>query len=83
MGSGPFFVVLGAHVRVLTPINGCHFNANFAQTSIMIFILLKVNFFPSVRVKTTFVFTLTIQCNIWTLDSRLCIYVVRNMGLLT
>ena len=24
-----YFVVLGAHVRVLTPINVCHFNGNF------------------------------------------------------
>jgi len=30
MGSGHVFVVLGAHVRVFTPINGCHFDANFA-----------------------------------------------------
>ena len=28
--SGHDFVVLGAHMRVLTPINGCHSNAKFA-----------------------------------------------------
>ena len=28
--SGHVFVVLGAHVRVLIAINGCHFNANIA-----------------------------------------------------
>ena len=27
---GHVFVVLGAHVSVSTPYNGCHFNANFA-----------------------------------------------------
>jgi hypothetical protein len=30
VGSGHVFVVLEAHARVLAPINGCHFNANFA-----------------------------------------------------
>ena len=25
-----FFIVLGAYVSVSTPINSCHFNANFA-----------------------------------------------------
>ena len=30
--SGHVFVVLGAHVRVLSPIIGCHSNANFACT---------------------------------------------------
>ena len=29
VGSGHVFVVLGAHVRVLTPNNDCHSNANF------------------------------------------------------
>jgi hypothetical protein len=38
-----FLLCLGAHVRVLTPINGCHFNVNCAYTS-MIFVLVKVNF---------------------------------------
>lgn len=30
----PFFVVLGARVRVLTTINVCHFNANIAFMNI-------------------------------------------------
>lgn len=30
VGSGHVCVVLGAHVSVLTPINGCNSNANFA-----------------------------------------------------
>ena len=30
LDSSHVFVVLGAHVRVLTPINGWHSNANFA-----------------------------------------------------
>ena len=30
MGSGRVFVVLRAHVRVFTLINGCHSDANFA-----------------------------------------------------
>ena len=30
VGSGHIFVVLSAHVRVLTPINGSNFDANFA-----------------------------------------------------
>ena len=32
MGSDHVFVVLGVGVRVLTPINSCHFNANFCMT---------------------------------------------------
>ena len=31
MGSGHVFVVLEAHVRMLTPINSCHFNANWHE----------------------------------------------------
>ena len=30
VGSGYVFVMLGVRVRVLTPINGCHRNVNFA-----------------------------------------------------
>ena len=33
-------IVLGAHVRVLPPINSCHFNANFSTSKM--FILVKV-----------------------------------------
>ena len=44
LGSGHGLVVLGAHVKVSTPVNGCHSNANFAWTS-MLFILTKVIFF--------------------------------------
>jgi hypothetical protein len=36
-----FWVVLGARVRGLTPISGCHSIANFAATSMM-FILVKI-----------------------------------------
>ena len=43
VGSGHVFVVLGALVTVLTPISGCHSNANFAWAS-MIFILVKVKY---------------------------------------
>ena len=32
-----FLFVLGAHVRVVTSINSCHFNANFAWTSINVY----------------------------------------------
>ena len=31
VGSGHIMVVLGAHVRVLTSINGCRCNASFAR----------------------------------------------------
>jgi hypothetical protein len=30
LGIGHVFVMLGAHVMVFTPINGCHSKANFA-----------------------------------------------------
>ena len=36
VGSGHVFVVLGARVRVLTTINGCHSNANFPWTPMML-----------------------------------------------
>lgn len=29
VGRGHVFAMLGAHVRVMTPIIGCHSNANF------------------------------------------------------
>jgi hypothetical protein len=64
LGSGHVFVVLGAHARVLTPINGCHFNVDFAWTSMM-FILGKAFFY--VHVKMAFVLTSTMLFNIWTL----------------
>ena len=35
VGIGHDFVVLGAHVKVFTPINGCHSKANFAWTTMM------------------------------------------------
>ena len=35
VGSGHVSFVLGAHVRVLTPINDCHSNTNFALISMM------------------------------------------------
>ena len=36
MGSGHVFVVLKAHVRVFTPIIGCHSKANLHETSKMV-----------------------------------------------
>jgi hypothetical protein len=44
VGNSHVFVVLGVRVRMLTPINVCHFNANFAWTS-KIFILVKIIYF--------------------------------------
>ena len=32
-----FLVVLGAHVKLFTPIIGCRSDANFASTSMMLF----------------------------------------------
>ena len=61
-----FLVVSGSHVRVLIPINNCHFNANFAWTSKM-FILVKIFFGCSCEM--AFVMTLTVQFNIWTLSN--------------
>ena len=43
VGSGHAFVVLWAHVRVSTPLNGCHSAAHFAWTPMMI-ILIKVKY---------------------------------------
>lgn len=60
-------VVLGAHVRVLIPINHRHSNTNFAQTS-TIFILVKVGVFMFM-VKRPFVLTSAIQLNISTLSN--------------
>ena len=37
VGGGCGFVVLQSHVRVLTPINDCNSNTNFAQLSIVKF----------------------------------------------
>ena len=78
--GGLFFVVLGAHLRVLTTINVCHFNANFAWT-LKLFISVKVEHFY-VHVNMAFVLTLTIQFNIWTksdFSGILWIYVVGNL----
>ena len=41
MGFGHVVVVLGAHLRVLTPINGCHSNFDIPS---MMYILVKVNY---------------------------------------
>ena len=39
MESGYVFVVLGAHVMVLTLIKGCQFNTNFPYTSTVYFVV--------------------------------------------
>ena len=57
------FVVLGAHVGVLAPINVAHFSTNFAWTLKML-ILVEVVFLYA-HVKMAFVLTWTIHFNIW------------------
>ena len=74
-----FVVGWGAHVRILTPINDCRSNAKFAWT-LMMFILVKMKMLFDVHVYTTFVLTLSVLLNFWTLYGIvriLCIYVVR------
>ena len=63
MGSCHDFVVLGAHVRMLIGINGCHSNANF-RMSINDVYFGKGDLFFYVYVKAAFVLTSTIQFNI-------------------
>ena len=67
VGSGHVCVVLGAHVRVSTLINGCSSNANFAWT-LMMFMLVEKEIFLDVHVKPTFVLTSTIRFSICTLS---------------
>ena len=56
-------VVLGAHVRVLTPIKNYHFNANIAWTSKMLNLVMMTFF--NVHIEMAFVLTSTVQFNIW------------------
>ena len=52
MASGHVFVVLGAHVRVMTPINICHFKFG------------RIELFFDVHVRMVFVLTTTVEFNI-------------------
>jgi hypothetical protein len=61
------FVVLGAHVRVLTLISSCHLNAKFAWTSIDVYFV-KGDFyfiFLMLMQKMAFVLPLTFRLKIW------------------
>ena len=73
-----FCVVLGDRVRILTPINVCHFNAYFAWTTKMLF-LVRVDFLCSCRdglLCSQQPFNLIYEL------SRI-LYIVRNMGQFT
>ena len=63
MGGDYVFVVLGAHVRVLTAISNCHFNANFAM-----FCFDESDMFLDIHVELTFVLTPTVSFDIYSLS---------------
>jgi hypothetical protein len=53
LGSGHGFVVLGTDVKVFTPINGCHTNANFAWTPTLFILVKRFSFFLFVLANMT------------------------------